>query len=190
MVKLPISVSLGHGCIRIFVALFIVIIPNFVLAEENVCTFNSSDWCVFVTKKSESRCYIASQALEMKAYRNGELLANVNRERGILLINVEKGSTGSIYATYDAGYPLRKNGHVELIVGGKVFRLYPDPEASGSLAEFAWHVEEDDEKIIGSLKAGSKVTVEAISKRGTKTKDTFSLTGLTAAIAETKKLCN
>ena len=64
---------------------------------------------VFVTKKAESRCYIASQALEMKAYRNGELLANVNRERGILLINVEeKGDAGSTYATYDAGYPIQK----------------------------------------------------------------------------------
>ena len=190
MEKLPVPVSINYLCLRIFAAILLMLTPIFAFAEDNVCTFNSSDWCVFVTKKSESRCYIASQALEMKAYRNGELLANVNRERGILLINVEKGSTGSIYATYDAGYPLRKNGHVELIVGGKVFRLYPDPEASGSLAEFAWHVEEDDEKIIGSLKAGSKVTVEAISKRGTKTKDTFSLTGLTAAITETKKLCN
>ena len=75
-------------------------------------------------------------------------------------------------------------------VGGKIFRLYPDPEASGSQAEFAWHIEEDDKKIIESLKAGNTVTVEAISRRGTKTKDTFSLTGLTAAIMETKKLCN
>ncbi len=190
MEKLPVQVSFGHACTRLFVAIFILITPNFGLAEENVCTFNSSDWCVFVTKKSESRCYIASQALEMKAYRNGELLANVNRERGILLINVEKGEAGSTYATYDAGYPLRKNGHVELKVGGKVFRLYPDPKASGSLAEFAWHIEEDDKKIIDSLKAGNLVIIEAISRRGTKTKDTFSLTGLTAAIIETKKLCN
>ena len=76
------------------------------------------------------------------------------------------------------------------MVGGKVFRLYPDPEASGNLTEFAWHVEEDDEKIIQALKAGSKVTIEAISKRGTKTKDTFSLIGLTSAINETRKICN
>ena len=163
---------------------------SYLHANENVCSFNSADWCVFVTKETEGRCYIASQALEMKAYRNGELLANVNRERGILLINIEKKENGATYATYDAGYPLRKNGHVELMVGGKVFRLYPDPEASGNLTEFAWHVEEDDEKIIQALKAGSKVTIEAISKRGTKTKDTFSLIGLTSAINETRKICN
>ena len=162
---------------------------SFAYAEENVCSFNAKDWCVFVTKPPQ-RCYIASQALEMKAYRNGELLADVNREKGILFINVERGESGSVYANYDAGYPLRKNGHVELIVGGKVFRLYPDPESTGSSAEYAWHVQEDDKRIIDSLKAGSKVTIEAISKRGTKTKDTFSLLGLTAAITETKKLCN
>ena len=98
----------------------------------------------------------------MKAYRNGELLADVNREKGILFINVERGESGSVYANYDAGYPLRKNGHVELIVGGKVFRLYPDPESSGSSAEYAWHVQEDDKRIIDSLKAGSKVTIEAM----------------------------
>ena len=157
--------------------------------EQNVCTFSAKDWCVFVTKPPQ-RCYIASQALEMKAYRNGELLADVNRDRGKLFINVERGESGSIYAMYDAGYPLRTTGHVELIVGGTFFRLYADPEASGKATEFAWHVQEDDKRIIESLKAGSKVTIEAISKRGTKTKDTFSLLGLTAAITETKKLCN
>ena len=190
MENLPSPVSRKYVRLQIFVIIFFSITPIFGFAQDDVCTFNSTDWCVFVTKKSENRCYIASQALEMKAYRNGELLANVNRERGILLINVEKGDKGSTYATYDAGYPLRKNGHVELIVGGKVFRLYPDPEASGSQAEFAWHIEEDDKKIIDSLKTGNKVTIEAISRRGTKTKDTFSLIGLTAAITETKKLCN
>ena len=117
-----------------------------------------------------------------------------NKQEGLKVClqieNIEKKENGATYATYDAGYPLRKNGHVELVVGGKVFRLYPDPEASGNLTEFAWHVEEDDEKIIQALKAGSKVTIEAISKRGTKTKDTFSLIGLTSAINETRKICN
>ena len=183
------NTPIGFGCriLKLFMALFFS--TSFLHAEENVCSFNAKDWCVFVTKPPQ-RCYIASQALEMKAFRNGELLADVNREKGILFINVERGESGSIYANYDAGYPLRKNGHVEMIVGGKVFRLYPDPEASGNLAEYAWHVEEDDKKIVDSLKAGSQVTIEAISKRGTKTKDTFSLLGLTAAIIETKKLCN
>ena len=88
MEKLPVPVSINYLCLRIFAAILLMLTPIFAFAEDNVCTFNSSDWCVFVTKKSESRCYIASQALEMKAYRNGELLANVNRERGILLIRV------------------------------------------------------------------------------------------------------
>ena len=48
---------------------------------------------------------------------------------------------------------------------------------------------EEDAKLIAALKSGAEVTISGRSGRGTKTEDTFSLMGFTAAMEEAAKRC-
>ena len=57
--------------------------------------------------------------------------------------------------------------------------------------EWAWAgTDEDDQKIINAMKKGAKAVLTAKSRRGTKTQDTFSLMGFTAALEDAEKRCN
>ena len=53
----------------------------------------------------------------------------------------------------------------------------------------AWAAPADDAKIVSSMKRGASAILQAQSSRGTKTKDTFSLLGFTAAVDEAGKRC-
>lgn len=49
---------------------------------------------------------------------------------------------------------------------------------------------EEDRKLVKAMKAGSKMVVVGYSSRGTKTTDTYSLSGFTAAYNAISKACN
>jgi hypothetical protein len=56
--------------------------------------------------------------------------------------------------------------------------------------EWAWpKSSEENEALLKSLRRGVKALVSGISKKGTRTKDTFSLLGFSAAFAEAQKRC-
>ena len=54
---------------------------------------------------------------------------------------------------------------------------------------WAWTQSHDDTKLVEKLKIGNKAIMEAISHRGTITKDTFILTGFTKALERLNDLC-
>ena len=49
--------------------------------------------------------------------------------------------------------------------------------------------DEVDKKMIQAMKRGAKATLTGRSSRGTKTEDTFSLKGFTAAVEDASKRC-
>ncbi|NCV18636.1 MAG: hypothetical protein EBW42_07685, partial [Rhodobacterales bacterium] len=46
-----------------------------------------------------------------------------------------------------------------------------------------------DKKMVQAMKRGAKATLTGRSSRGTKTEDTFSLKGFTAAVEDASKRC-
>ncbi len=55
----------------------------------------------------------------------------------------------------------------------------------------AWSASDaDDAKIVTAMKRGTDAKLTAFSSRGTKTEDTFSLFGFTAAVEEAEKRCS
>jgi hypothetical protein len=65
-----------------------------------------------------------------------------------------------------------------------------DPATSIKDSEAAWLASMDDESgFVAALKGGSKLIVHGTSTRGTKTSDTYSLAGVTAAMAAIDKAC-
>lgn len=73
------------------------------------------------------------------------------------------------------GYPLKKGSEVHVLIGGTKFTLFTDGDA-------AWNrTAKEDAAMVEAMRRGATMIVEGISSRGTHTKDTYSLTGFTAA---------
>ena len=80
----------------------------------------------------------------------------------------------------EAGYPYDSKKSVEVTIDKKLYNFVSD---EGS----AWT--ENDIKVISSMKKGLVLSVKGQSSRGTKTKDTYSLKGFTAAYNKLFKDC-
>ena len=72
----------------------------------------------------------------------------------------------------EAGYPYKKNQDVRVKIDKADYTFYSEDET-------AWTNE--DSEIIYAMKKGNYLTVIGESSRGTKTKDTYTLKGFTAA---------
>jgi invasion protein IalB len=122
-------------------------------------------------------CYMTSRPTksEPKGVRRGEIWFLVTH-RPKRKIHDEV----SIYV----GYPLEKGSDVTVVVDeAKAFTLFTD-------GEIAWgDGAKQEARLVKAMKKGGALTVAGVSKRGTKTKDYFSLKGFTAAYRAISKAC-
>ena len=82
-----------------------------------------------------------------------------------------------------AGYRYKPQSDVSLTIDGKGFKLFTIEDRAYAESE------EDDRRIIMLMKRGSRMTIVGISSRGTKTTDTYSLSGFTKTKAVIDKTC-
>ena len=94
------------------------------------------------------------------------------------------------------GYPLQPTSDSfthSADVDGKSYPMKSipdDPATNITDSEAAWLASMDDESgFVAALKGGTKLVVHGTSGRGTKTTDTYSLAGVTAAMAAIDKAC-
>ncbi|MCP4326987.1 MAG: hypothetical protein GY791_00925 [Alphaproteobacteria bacterium] len=81
------------------------------------------------------------------------------------------------------GYSYKETSPIEAAIAGERFEMFSQDDT-------AWAASADsDEKLIGAMKAGSTMVVTGFSKRGTKTTDTYSLKGFTAAYNAVRAAC-
>jgi hypothetical protein len=85
------------------------------------------------------------------------------------------------------GYPARENGAAALGVGGDKFTFFIRNNANeGS----AWLQSlNDTPRLIDAMRSGVSAVATGISQRGTKTTDTFSLSGFNDALAKIHATC-
>jgi len=140
-----------------------------------------TDWSIFVEDQPVKECWVVSKPTKIVNTRGGKV---VTAKRSDILFFVtyrpSNGVRGEI--SFTGGYPFAKDSQVGLQVGNTSYSLSVD-------GEWAWPTPSDDAKIRKSMQGGSSAVLTAHSKRGTNTKDTFSLNGFTAALAEAEKRC-
>ena len=142
-----------------------------------------TDWSVFVDQ-NPTECWSVSQPKESVNTRSGRVVS-VKRGDILLFVFFRPSEKVDGQVTFTGGYPFAPDSRVKLAIDGKSYEL---PAVQG---EWAWAASpEDDAKIIAAMKRGAKAVLTARSKRGTTTKDTFSLTGFTAAYDDSKKRCS
>ena len=140
----------------------------------------NTDWSVFV-EDSPKECWAVTAPKETVNTKYGKPVA-VRRGDILLFVTYRPGGAqGEV--SFAGGYPFADGSKVEMDIDGKAFQLFTN-------GEWAWSGSpEDDAKIIAAFKAGASVTLSARSGRGTQTKDTFSLKGVSAALDEATKRC-
>ncbi len=143
-----------------------------------------TDWSVFV-EKDPAECWIVSAPKETVNTRDGRVVA-VRRGDIRLFVSFRPKSNVSGEVSFRGGYPFRDGSTVSLQIGDDTFEMFTSSED-----ETAWPPSaSEDAKIIASMKRGAQAVLSAVSGRGTKTRDTFSLLGFTAALEDAEKRCN
>jgi invasion protein IalB len=141
------------------------------------------DWSVFQAGDGAQKiCWIVSQPTKTAAIRNGKTVS-VNRGDIFLMVSIRPADGVTNEVSYLSGYPFKKGSEVKAAVGKTKFTLFTE-------GENAWAPSgEDDAALIAAFRKGARAKVEGVSSRGTKTIDTFSLSGFTAALDAAVVLC-
>jgi len=140
-----------------------------------------TDWSVFEAS-NPTQCWSVSSPKETVNTRDGRVVA-VRRSDILLFVSYIPGSGVQGQISFTGGYPFREGSTVTLEVGDASFELFTKDEMAWSASDA------EDAKIITAMKRGAEAVLSAVSSRGTKTVDTFSLYGFTAAVEEAERRC-
>lgn len=121
-------------------------------------------------------CYVLSVPTQ-------KLPANVDHGDNFFLVSQKPGQNVSFEPQFMAGYELSPNSKVTVTVGNRTFNMFINGK-SGWMENAA-----EEPQLIAAMRAGSDMTVKAVSKRGTNTSYTYSLKGISAALQAIQK-CN
>jgi hypothetical protein len=85
------------------------------------------------------------------------------------------------------GYPYKDGSNVDIAIGNDKFTLFTQNQGT---AGGAWIKSADDEaRLIQAMKSGISMSVSGTSKRGTLTRDEYSLAGISAALDAIAAAC-
>ena len=142
------------------------------------------DWTAYHyrTKKGPV-CYIVSQPKKSEAFRGGKKLAKVNRDPAYFLVTHRPADKVRGEVNTIIGYKFKPNSTVKLEIDGSTFTLFTVDDGAWSEGPAA------DRKIVNAMRRGRTMKVHGTSARGTRTVDTYSLKGVTAALKKIDELC-
>jgi hypothetical protein len=142
-------------------------------------SFNS--WSAFQSTTSSGRvCYALSEAKSHEPKK---------AKRDPIYFLISDWPTRRIKSEVEVipGYEYKTDGAAAAEVGSDKFEFFTRNEGG---AGSAWVQEAGDEaRLVDAMKRGSEVVVTGVSQRGTKTTDTYSLSGISAALDKIHAAC-
>lgn len=149
-------------------------------AQSDNLVAQKTAWSVFADTNPKE-CWGVSKPKESVNTRDGKPVT-VKRSDVLLFVTFRPGQTGG-ETSFTGGYTFADKSNVEVAIEGQTFQMTTQ-------GEWAWAASPDDDaKIMAALQKGSTATLTAHSGKGTQTKDTFSLSGFTAAMQEAASRC-
>jgi len=135
------------------------------------------DWSVYTRGSGGDRiCYVLSEA-------QAKSPTSVNHGDIYFMVSNWKNGAATEQPSFLAGYQLKPTRAPKAQVGSTALTMFAaDNEAF--ISENA-----DERKLVSKMRAGSTMIVSAVSQRGTQTRYTFSLKGVTAALKQSKSAC-
>jgi Invasion associated locus B (IalB) protein len=140
---------------------------------------SSGDWEAFTYEAEGSKvCYVFSQPKKSEASKKG-----VGRGPIYFMITHWPGKKVKGQPSTFIGYTFKDGSDVKLKIDAKEFLLYP-------VENMAWTDKVETEKaILAAMKTGKSMVIEGTSAKGTVTKDSYSLAGISAAMDAINSAC-
>lgn len=135
------------------------------------------DWTAYeVTERGVKTCYMISEPTDSKP-------EGVNRGDIHFFVSHRPAQKVESEINIQIGYPFKAGSLGSLKIGGAKFQLY-------TANQDAWLEDAKDEpRALNAMRKGSDMIISGESKRGTRTTDTYSLLGFTAALNAINKAC-
>ena len=136
------------------------------------------DWVAYAYDASDSKvCYVSStpKATDPKG---------VKRDPAFFLVTNMPGRKPPVKGEVSTiiGYPFKEGEAVKLTIDDQAYEMF-------SKGDTAWVDTGSDKKIVAAMKSGKSLKVKGTSWRGKTTEDSYSLQGISAALAAIDKAC-
>ncbi|MCL4766127.1 MAG: hypothetical protein KJZ80_07840 [Hyphomicrobiaceae bacterium] len=137
-----------------------------------------SDWAFYSHDSSPTRICFAVSAPQTSEP------AGARRDRIYFYVSAWPREGVRSEVSVKIGYPFRKGSEAMITIGTEAFKLFTHEERA--------FVDDPIEelKLIEAMKKGATMVVQGMSERGTATKDTFSLAGVSKAVQTLTTECN
>ena len=144
-------------------------------AEKSLGTFKAWSAISFDEgKKTVCMMWSQPEKAEGKYKKRGEIFVFVTHRPSDREMNK---------VSFETGYTFKESSEVQVAIDGRAYALRTD----GSTA---WNYDtKGDTRMVKAMRAGQTMIVEGTSGRGTRTRDTYSLSGFTAAHNAINKAC-
>jgi invasion protein IalB len=146
------------------------------LAENATLLQKSGDWTAFSAAGGTKVCFAVTQPKDQKP-------KNVKRDPVYFYVSAWPGDQVTNEISVKMGYPFKPGATATLTIGTQKFELFTKDEGA-----FVEKTETEDD-IVGALRKGSTMKIDAKSARGTPTSDTYSLNGVSGALDRIAKEC-
>lgn len=135
------------------------------------------DWGAYKVDTGDGNvCYVLSKPRETSP-------GGVNRDPAFFFVTTRPKENIRNQVSVIIGYPFKADSQATVQVGDETFTLFTNDNKA-----FIDNLAEQD-KLVAAMKAGLAMTVKGTSSRGTETTDTYSLSGITAALGHIEKAC-
>lgn len=135
------------------------------------------DWGAYVADASGGKvCYALSQPKSTSP-------ANVNRDPVYFFITSRPGQGVKNEVSVVVGYPYQESSKASAEVGSASFTLFTKDD--GAWVENA----AEEARLVAAMRAGATMKVKGTSQRGTETVDSYSLSGISAALDRIAQEC-
>ncbi|MCY4033088.1 MAG: invasion associated locus B family protein [Hyphomicrobiales bacterium] len=179
--------------IKLFLTLFAVAAfgANFAISDARAQSpdapkliENHRDWSVYHYGSGAAEiCYVLSKPKR-------ERPSGLNRGRVFFTVTHRADGTRN-EVSLRAGYKFSPKSKPYARIGNEDFPFYTGAqEGDEERAHWAWmHTHSEEAALIEAMKKGDQMTIKGTSSRGTLTTDTYSLLGVTKALAAIDKKC-
>ncbi|MCO4317354.1 invasion associated locus B family protein [Phyllobacterium sp. 21LDTY02-6] len=135
---------------------------------SQISQFNA--WGAYSYQQGKGKvCYVLSVPVDKQP-------AQVDHGDNFFMVSQKPGQNVSFEPQFKAGYDLQENSKVLVKIDNRTFSMFTNG-SHGWMENAA-----EEPQLVAALRAGTNMTINAVSKRGTKTSYAYSLKGVSAAL--------
>tara|TARA_B100001094_G_C17974621_1_gene692132 strand:+ start:102 stop:608 length:507 start_codon:yes stop_codon:yes gene_type:complete len=163
---------------KLIFIIFLTILANQLNAEEVKKLGKHKDWETYIINSASGKVCFAQSKPVLQAPKN-------NPREARLFISFRPGENITNEISITSGYEYNSQNTVSAISGKNIYKFDIIRES------FAWIADNKFEnRMIKTMKKGSRIMVKAHNKKGSQTTDHYSLLGFTKAYKATKANCS